>query len=59
MVVSNKNVNIKHLSHLQQHQFFWKCEALHKCNPIQMGFVDNLVLIIVKGYMPLYVVESL
>jgi hypothetical protein len=30
-----------------------------KSNPIQMGFIENLVLMIAKGYMPLPIVESL
>jgi len=29
-----------------------------KSNPIQMGFIENLVLMIAKGYMPLSIVES-
>jgi hypothetical protein len=29
-----------------------------KSNPIQMGFIENLILMIAKGYMPLSIVES-
>jgi hypothetical protein len=29
-----------------------------KFNPMQMGFIEDLVLIIIKGYMPLSIVGS-
>jgi hypothetical protein len=29
-----------------------------KSNPMQMGFIEDLVLVIVKGYMPLSIVGS-
>jgi hypothetical protein len=30
-----------------------------KSNPIQMGFIDDLVLMVVNGYMCLFIVDNL
>jgi hypothetical protein len=59
MVINGKNVSIGFFSCLQP---FFICLELwkftKKCNSIKMGFIEYLVLMIDKGYMPLFIVES-
>jgi len=38
--------------------FFGGVRPYKKSNPIQMGFIEDLGLMIAKGYMPLSIVES-
>jgi len=38
--------------------FFGSMKHYKKSNPIQMGFIEDFVLMIAKGYMPLSIVES-
>ncbi len=38
--------------------FFGNVKTYKKSNPIRMAFIEYLVLMIVKGYMPLSIVES-
>jgi hypothetical protein len=38
--------------------FFGNVRPCKKSNPIQMRFIEDLVLIITKGYMPMSIVES-
>ncbi len=60
MVVNNRNVSIKHLSHLQPSLIFFRnVRPYKKSNLICMGFIKYLVLMIVKGYMPLSIMEIL
>ncbi len=52
-------VRIGHLSCLQPSLFFLGgVRPYKKSNPIQMGYIEDLVLMIAKGYMPLCIVES-
>ncbi len=39
--------------------FFENVKPYKKSNPIQMGFIDDLVLMVVNGYMCLFIVDNL
>jgi len=54
-----KKMQAKGIYHTyNHHDFFGKCEPYKKSNPIELGFIEDLVLMIAKGYMPLSIVES-
>jgi hypothetical protein len=38
--------------------FFGGVKPYKKSNPMQMGFIEDLVLMIVKGYMPLSIMKT-
>ncbi len=38
--------------------FFGRVRPYKKSNPIQMGFIEDLILMIANSYMPLSIVES-
>jgi hypothetical protein len=38
--------------------YFLGVRYYKKSNPIQMGFIEHLVLMITKGYMPLFIVGN-
>ncbi len=46
------------MSHLAIIIFFGDVKLYKKFNPMQMGFIEDLVLMIVTGYMPLSIVGS-
>jgi len=58
MVVNIRNASIRYLSHLQPSLIFFRnVRPYKKSNLICIGFIKDLVLIIIKGYMPLSIME--
>jgi hypothetical protein len=57
-VVKDRNSIKGHLPHLHPSPFFESVRLYQKINQIQMAFIEDLVLMIVKGSMPLSIVES-
>jgi hypothetical protein len=58
---SGKNKNVSKLKHplRHPHKMFWKFEALpKKCHHVLFRFIENLVLMIVEGYIPLSIMEN-
>jgi hypothetical protein len=39
--------------------FFEGLKCYKKSNPIQMGFIEDIIFMIIKGYKPLSIMESL
>ncbi len=54
----HKCKNRAFVTHLTIINFFGGVKPYKKSNPMQMGFTEDLVLMIVKGYMPLSIVGS-